>query len=166
MATTKTWLWIILGLLGVCVIGLFLIAGAGVYFVSRHIHVRPTTSANALQTFDTARAVFKSQQPLLELDEFEHVRAVRPLSDLPSSAVKPTDLHLLVWDTSEDRILNISIPFWVLRLGHQRMKFVDAGHGFDVERLHLDVPELERIGPALVLDFRERAGDRVLIWTQ
>ena len=45
MATAKTWLWIILGFVGVCVLGMSVIAGAGVYFVSKHINVRATTSA-------------------------------------------------------------------------------------------------------------------------
>lgn len=166
MATAKTWLWIILGFLGVCVFGLALVAGAGVYFVSRHIQVRPTTGAHALQTFDATRATFKAQPPLIELDEFERPHTTRRLSELPTSAVKPTDLHLLIWDTDENRLMNISIPFWVLRFGRQKMRFSDGGHGFNVERLNLDVPELERIGPALVLDYRASSGDRVLIWTQ
>jgi hypothetical protein len=164
MATAKTWLWIILGFLGICVLGLAVVAGAGVYFVSKHIQVKPTTGASALQTFDAARAQFKSQPPLLELDEFEHARSTRKLSEMPTSAVKPANLHLLVWDVDENHLVNISIPFWVLRFGRQRMRFSNSG--FDVERLNLDVPELERIGPALVLDYRAPAGDRVLIWTQ
>ena len=43
MATAKTWLWIILGFVGVCVLGLSVIAGTGVYFVSKHIQIRATT---------------------------------------------------------------------------------------------------------------------------
>ena len=166
MASAKTWLWIILGFVGLCILGLFVIAGAGVFYVSRHIQVRPTTSANALQTFDNARARFKAQQPLIEIDEWEHPHAARRISEIPTSAVKPTDLHVLVWNADENKLVNVSVPFWVLRFGRQKMKLAGDSHGFNVERLNLDVPELERIGPALVLDFRPPSGERVLIWTQ
>lgn len=165
MATAKTWLWIILGFVGVCVLGLSVIAGAGVYFVSKHINVRATTSANALQTLEAARATFKTQQPLLELDAFERPREVRPMADLPTSAVKPADLHVLVWKASDSQLVNVSVPFWVLRLGRQKMDFGE-GNGFNFDRLHLSVADLERVGPALVLDYRPTSGERVLIWTQ
>jgi hypothetical protein len=166
MASAKTWLWIILGFVGVCVLGLFAIAGAGVYFVSRHIQVKPTTSANALQTFDAARSRFKSQEPLIVMDEFERPRTTRRIAEMPTSAVKPTDLHVLVWNADENKLVNVSVPFWILRFGRQKMKLAGDGNGFNVERLNLDVPELERIGPSLVLDFRPQSGERVLIWTQ
>ena len=165
MATAKTWLWIILGFVGVCVLGLSVVAGAGVYFVSRHINVRETTSAGALQTFDAARATFKTPEPLIELDAFERPREVRHIADLPTSSVAPTDLHVLVWKASDNRLVNVSVPFWMLRLGKQKMDLGDQ-FGFSVDRLHLNVADLERIGPALVLDYRPASGERVLIWTQ
>src|SRR4051812_37609484 len=139
MATTKTWIWIILGFVGVCVLGLSLVAGAGVYFVSKHINVRATTSSNALQTFDAARATFKTQQPLIELDAFEHAREARPIADLPTSAVQPSDLHALVWKASDNKLVNVSVPFWVLKMGHQKMDLA-GGNDFNFERLHISVP--------------------------
>ena len=59
----------------------------------------------------------------------------------------------------------IPLVFWMLRLGKQKMDFGDQ-HGFNFDRLHLNVAELERIGPTLVLDYRPTSGGRVLIWTQ
>jgi hypothetical protein len=165
MATAKTWLWIILGFVGVCVLGLSVVAGAGVYFVSKHVNIRATSSATALQTFDAARATFKSEQPLLEMDAFERPREVRHIADLPTSPVKPSDLHVLVWKASDNRLVNVSVPFWILRLGKQKMDFGDS-NGFNFDRLHLNPADLERIGPALVLDYRPASGERVLIWTQ
>ena len=165
MAAARTWLWIILGFVGVCVLGLLLVAGAGVYFVSQHIHVRSTTGANALEAFDTAKTTFRTQQPLIELDAFERVREVTPISGLPTSATKPVNLHVLVWKTSENKLVNVSVPFWLLRMGKQKINFVE-GQEFTFERLHLDVADLERIGPALVLDYRPTTGERILIWTQ
>ena len=46
------------------------------------------------------------------------------------------------------------------------MRIAHGANGFDFERLNLDVDELERIGPALVFDFRNQDGARVLLWTR
>src|SRR5689334_12702701 len=101
MAKARTWLWIFVGFVGVCVLGLFLVAGAGIYFVSHHIAVRPTTSSSALRAIDEARAVFKAQGPLLELDSFEHPHESRPIADLPTSPIRPTNLYVLAWNPVE-----------------------------------------------------------------
>jgi len=52
----------------------------------------------------------------------------------------------------------------VLKMGHQKIDI--ANSPFEIERLQLDVKELERVGPLLLLDLRSRGGQRVLIWTQ
>jgi hypothetical protein len=46
------------------------------------------------------------------------------------------------------------------------VRVMREANGFDFQRLNLDVDELERIGPALVFDFRNQDGVRVLLWTQ
>ncbi len=43
---------------------------------------------------------------------------------------------------------------------------IDSGSGFDLDRLDLDVKELERVGPLLLFDYRAAAGERVLVWTR
>jgi len=165
MATRKTWIWIIVGCLSVCVIGLLAIAGAGVYFVASHIDTEPASSTKALRAFDEARAVFKDQQPLFELDPDERPHQLRNPADLPTSSVRPRNLVILAWDADEERLVRLALPFWLLRLGGRQVDIND-GHGFDLDRLHLDVDELERIGPILVFDYRASSGERVLLWTQ
>ena len=58
------------------------------------------------------------------------------------------------------------MPLWVLRLGRRKIDILKSSRGFNFESLNLDIAELERIGPALVLDYRTPSGERVLIWTQ
>jgi hypothetical protein len=166
MATRKTWLWIALGILGICVLGMLAVAGAGVYFVSHHIAVQQTTSSDALRTFDMTRARFSTQSPLIELDALEHPREGRRLVDLPTSPNTPTSLYVLAWNPEDGRLARVTIPFWLLKLGRRKIDFLDSNQGFNFERLNLEVPELERVGPALVLDHRTPSGERVLIWTQ
>ena len=162
--TARRWIWIIGGLVALCVLGLVLIAGAGVYFVSQHIALQKTSSVNALRTLDTARARFRAQ-PLIEVDPLDHTREARPTTALPSSPVRVAELHVLAWNPDQNRLARIAIPFWVLRVGHRKIDFLHDEE-FDFEQLNLDVDELERIGPALILDYRAPTGARVLMWTQ
>ena len=89
MASRKTWIWIIVGVFGTCVLLLLAVAGAGIYFVTSHISSKQTTSGDAFQTFDTARAKFKDQKPLLEIDDHDKPRLPKALSTFPTSPKRP-----------------------------------------------------------------------------
>jgi hypothetical protein len=166
MASRKTWVWILVGTAGVGLVGLIVVAGAGVYFVTRHISTEKSTSAEAIRAFDAVRASFPNQKPLYDLDNAERPRVARPLNKIPTSQSKPDHLWVLAWDPDDERLVKVSLPFWVLRLGKRKMEIIGKDGGFDLERLNLDGEELERIGPALIFDFRDRDGVRVLLWTQ
>jgi hypothetical protein len=49
-------------------------------------------------------------------------------------------------------------------MGHQKIDI--ANSQFNLEHMQLDMKQLERVGPLLLLDLRSRGGQRVLIWTQ
>jgi hypothetical protein len=165
-SSRKTWVWIVAGSLGAVLAVLIALAGAGVYFVSHHIHSERLTSADALTAFEAAAAPFGTRRPLYELDSSEEPRLARPLGELPTAPRPAESLAILAWDPESERLVRVSLPFWTLRLGHMKMSLSSAEQRFDLARLHLDVDELGRIGPSLVFDFRGREGARVLLWTQ
>lgn len=165
MAPSKrTWLWIVLAALGLCVIFVIAIAGVGLYFVSSHVSTKTSTTAEAFSAFDTARAPFKDLPPVYEVDDRERVKQLRKIAELPDGKTRANQMQVLVWDAEHERLVKVSVPFWVLRMGHQKIDI--ANSPFELERLQLDVNELERVGPLLLLDLRSRGGQRVLIWTQ
>jgi hypothetical protein len=166
MATRKTWILIIVGGLGVFVVALIAVAGAGVYFVTRHVHTVHASDTEAMQQFEAVHGTFPGQRPLYEMDEGQRPQQTRPLSDVPTSARPANDLRVLAWDPEDGHLVNVTLPFWVLRLGKQKMDVVRNDRGFNIERLNLDVDELARIGPSLVFDFRNRQGVRVVVWTE
>ena len=168
MASKKTWIWIIVGVFGGCILALFVVAGAGLYFVSHHISATHSSGADALDQFDRARAAFKNQPPLVELDEFDRPRITRPLSELPTSPTPPDQLWILAWNPNDEppRVVKVSVPFWLMRLGRHKFGVVNGDPGVDFDQMHLDINELARIGPVLVLDMRRASGERVMIWTQ
>ena len=166
MATRKTWIWIIVITLSVCVVGMLAVAGAGVAVGTRHFQTQKFPSSEAFQEFDRARASFKDQKPLFELDQRERPKLTRELSSLPSVTTKPDYLWILAFDPDrEGRIVKVNLPFWLLRFGKKNIK-IDHGRGFDLDRLDIDVNELQRIGPMLLLDHRSTSGERVLVWTK
>jgi hypothetical protein len=162
--TRKTWLWILVAVVGLGVLCVVAMAGFGMYFVSRHIHAGPSTSTDAFRAFDDARARFKDAKPIFELDDRERPRQVRPFSDMPTSATKTETVSILAWDPDRERLVNVSLPFWILRLGRQKIDITSGG--FDFQRLELDMNELQRVGPVLLFDYRSNSGERVLVWTQ
>jgi hypothetical protein len=167
MPKAKTWIWIIVGFVGLCFLALVAMAGASVYFVRQHIQVESSSDVKSQKAFDAARAAFKGQRPLLEMDSLNRPRQTRSLTDLPTSSVKPTEMVVMVWDQDKERLVHVSMPFWLLKMGRRKIDLSGAQRkDFDFERLNLDINELERIGPALVVDLKSSSGERVLVWTQ
>jgi hypothetical protein len=127
----RTWLWILVAVFGLGVVCVIAIAGFAMHFFATHVSTKALSPAEAFKAFDVAKAPFKDQPPLFEMDDRERITA---------------------------------LPFWALRLWRQK---IDVGTDvFDMKRMDLDIRQLERAGSLLVLDHRDRTGQRVLIWTQ
>jgi hypothetical protein len=164
MAVRK-WIVIIFAVIGVFVVGLMVLAGAGAFWVGRHINVTQASSSDAIRTFDQERARFKDEKPLITADDLNDSAAVqRRVAALPTSQTVPTEMAILVWDPDEERTVRIALPFWILKIGKKK---IDIGaSSFDFERFRLGVDDLERIGPRLIADFQRPGGERVLVWTR
>ena len=147
----------------VCLVG---IAGSGVYFVSHHVRAERASSPEAIQTFQSVLRSLGSSPPLFEVGPADEPRLIKPLADVPTADVPADTLWMIAWDPEHDRLVRVSLPFWLLRLGSHKVRVMRGGNAFDVERLHLDVDELARIGPTLVIDARNEDGARVLLWTR
>lgn len=166
MATRKTWVWIVGGVFAGGVFLLIATAGGCVYFVSRHVQSSPSTSANAIESFDRVTRAFEGRRALYELDAQERPHLTTELSSLPTSDTRPSSLMVQAWNPTDERIVNVTLPLWLLRMGPDHVRVSNRKDGFDFNRLELDVDQLERIGPALVLDYRNQDGVRILLWTK
>src|SRR5215207_6188596 len=112
----KTWLKITLVVVALGMLGMCAIAGAGIYFVSKHVNTSRVSSSSAIKQFDDALARFKDKKPLIEIDSTEHVRRTRDTADLPTAPTKATSFVFKVWDPDEGRIVNLTFPIWVLAM--------------------------------------------------
>jgi hypothetical protein len=166
VSTRRIWLWIIVGGLSAGAIILVSAAGAGMYFISHHVEAAHASGADAISAFDAVLASLHSPRPLYEIDADDRLRVSRAIEDLPTGSSHPQSLRILTFDPDDQRLVHVSLPFWMLRLTRAKFHVTGADRAFDLRRLNLDGAELQRIGPALVLDFRDREGARVLLWTQ
>ena len=166
----KTWVWIVVALVGLAVLGLIVLIGAGAYFVAREIDAKPASKLTADQEFDRERARFGDQKPLIEIDEVGRTVSSNYDSAQPPSATKPDVMIVMAWDREDERLVRVRLPFWLLRLGSRgergSIRLGSGGSTITFERLNLSVVDLERLGPALIVDHTTSKGERVLIWTQ
>jgi hypothetical protein len=159
-----TWVWIIIGVVTLGILGVITLAAAGLWFVRSHVNVQPTTVAAATTDFQTIRERFANQKPLIELDDrgnFVHAN-----TDRPNGTKQPDSLNVMAFDAREEHEVRVEIPFWILRL-KTRGTLVDVGSGnIDLQKLRLTVDDLQRFGPTLIVDHKDMNGSRVLVWSQ
>src|SRR3982750_940644 len=116
-SSRKTWVSVLIA--AVIIVGILAAAAVGgtAFFIYRHVHTQFTPSENAEHQFHDARARFSGQQPLLGLRH----NGDRPIvhHDVlsgPASTVKLEALRVLAYDQHAGKLVNVSIPFWLLRL--------------------------------------------------
>src|SRR5262245_54071579 len=161
----RTWVWIVGGVVLFCILGAIAMAGVGVYFFTQHVDTHTATAARAARDFDEVKARLAGQAPLIELDERGHYLRSNTDRKPAANTRPPESLYVLAFDPDDERVVRVSIPFWILRL--KARGTVDFnGRKMDLEDLKLTVEDLERFGPTLIVDHRSSSGERVLVWSQ
>jgi hypothetical protein len=164
MARVKTWIWVVVGVIAIGILGIVAMAAAGLWFVRSHVDVHQTTSAAAMSDFASVRARFATERPLIELDERGDF--IRANTDRPAGTVRPQTLNVMAFDPDEEKVIRMALPFWLLRLKSGGSHFSMNGEAVDLAKMHLTVEDLERFGPALILDHQDRKGSHVLVWSE
>jgi hypothetical protein len=162
----RTWIYVVVGILiSLFVIGIALI-GSAIFYVRRHINTQTVAADVANAEFERARSRFAGQEPLIELlgehDAVIHRRTAPPHPELQT-------MHVLAFDSHEEKLVRVSVPFWLLRMMPDKRFRLGKNQGvdFDSERYHLTIDDIERAGPGLLMDGTDpRGGTYVLIWTE
>ena len=160
----KTWVWVVVGIVVCGILGVIVMAAAGLWFVKSHVDIRSTTVAAATEDFQTIRQRFATQKPLIELDE--HGGFLRANTDRPAGTQRPNTLNVMAFDPDDAKIVRAELPFWMLRLKSGGARFDIGRSNVDLARMRITVEDLERYGPILILDQKDRDGSRVLVWSQ
>ena len=162
----RNWLWIILG---VFIVLIFVGIGAIIAttaWVSQNLTITEASGDAALKEFDEVRARFSSRPPLLEMRNGRPAYTAGAPPTASPAAASVERLHVLVWDPDENRLANISVPFWFLRLKSGPIEFSSYASGLDHEGVNLKPEEIERHGPGIILDATSADGERFLLWAQ
>jgi hypothetical protein len=161
----RTWLWVVLGVFIVFMV----IAIAGITFAVVFFRQNMTVTAmnpnNATEQFDSVRARYPGQQPLLRMVDGrpEYVDDRAATAGVVTTPLQT--LHMMAWDDDEEQLVTFTIPFWLLRLKSGPIQLSAYSQGWDDRGVSFRIEDLERAGPGIVMDFSERDG-RVLIWAE
>jgi hypothetical protein len=143
------------GLAGIAVFGLL---------VWRAVTIEEAARAVAERRIASVRRELPSKAPLIEVDD--EGRLVRMSSSDQNSARPITRLKALAWRATDQRLVSADTPFWFFKLKAPAARYSRAETGFDLDRLGLTPADLERFGPAVIVDHTSRDGSRLLVWTE
>ena len=163
---TRTWVIALVSIAALAVFGTVVLIGLGVYVFMSNVDIEDATPETAALSFREARAPFIGDDPLIRLTrENGKVRAEVLRRDRPSE-VLPESLHVLVWDPSDERLVNVRIPLWLLRFGADAMVDFSEEDGDVLGDLDLSLEDIDHHGPGLVLDYQDADRELVLLWAQ
>jgi len=161
----RRWVWIVLGLIAFGLVSCAGLVGGGIWYASTQFKVREVAQGDVDSEFTRLRTRFKDQKPILDTR-----RGIAIASDRLEARARaysgppPKNLCLLVWTEEQPKAVQLCLPFWLLKLKSGRGLKFDVPNG-ESRRLELSAKDLERAGPALLLD--ERNDDaRLLVWTE
>ena len=160
----KTWVWVVVGIVVVGILGVITMAAASLWYIKSHVNIRSTTVAAATEDFQSVRQRFAAQKPLIELDE--QGTFLRANVDRPNGTQRPQTLNVMAFDSHDEKVIRMELPWWVLRLKSGGSRFDIGRSNVDLARMRITVEDLERYGPILILDQKDTDGSRVLVWSQ
>jgi hypothetical protein len=156
---------IILGILAFFVVCAVLLVAGGAWFAMSILDHEDADEQTARAAFSAARERFPGATPIFEL------RPEGPALTRPVPATGRANLHtmhILNWDPAEESLIRADLPFSLLRMKEGPIDLADAArngyggwHGVSIR-----VSDIERFGPALLMDEELEGGHRVLIWTE
>jgi hypothetical protein len=163
----RKWLQVAVAAVVVLAIAAIAIVGGTAVFIYRHIRAEFVAADTAEDRIAAARARFGSSEAFLRVDA-NGGAVVNGREDAGSSHEALATLHALAYDPGAQKLVDISVPFWLLRLVPNGRISLDANSGIDfgAERLNINLTALEGLGPGLVLDHAEGSGLKLLVWTE
>ena len=169
MSTADRRRWVQVGVAAIAMLAVAALAivGGTMVFIYRHVRSEVVPAATAEERIASARARFGSSQPFLRVGG-ERGTVVNGREPAAGSQEALATLRALAYDSTARKLVDISIPFWLLRLVPNGRISLDASTGIDfgAERVSVNLAALEGLGPGLVLDHSAPSGTTLLVWTE
>ena len=165
MAKPRRWVVIVFGVFVVVVfVGIGAIIGITAWF-QQNLEVKTLTSTEAETEFDAVRKRFAGRAPLIELHNGRPAYTAERAS-MPQSSAKLQTLHVLAFEPDKRHLARISLPFWLLRLKSDPIRFGSYASGLDDEGVNLRPEDVENYGPGIIIDTVTPNGERVMLWAE
>lgn len=162
----KTWVWVVIAIVVIGILGIIAMAAASMYFFTRHIQMREASPAIAARSFGEVKARFANQKPLIELDDRGEFLRSNLQRERPANPPSLDAMHVMVYDPDDGKVLTFQIPWWLMRLQKGESVINFDGRDVNLEDLRITIEDLENFGPTLIIDHTSRSGERVLVWSQ
>jgi len=161
----RKWLAIILGVLfvfGMLAVGCVVVA---VSFFRQNMAITETSEAAAMRELDEVRARFPGQQPLIQMVDGKPQLVAERASQAPTQTTLKT-LHVIAFDVDEGNLVNVSLPFWLLRMKSGPIRVSAYQQGWDDRGVSFRVEDIEKHGPGIIVDVTREGEGRVVIWAE
>ena len=132
--------------------------------VYRAVNIERADRGEAARRVATVRAVLPPGPAVLAIDDAGTI--VR--RETPRSATPPAlrRLCVLVYYADAQRLVSADVPFWFFRIKGPAARYALRDTGLDLDRLGVTPDELQRYGPAILIDRVRPNGDLLLVWTE
>lgn len=168
MATTRRrWPIVLAGVAVFVTVVVIALAVAGTLFVRNNVQVAEGASRERAEAaFEAAVRQFADPRPLLVMEDDTHP-ALAPGAASRRNPGTVSALHVLAWDADRGSLATVTVPLWLLAMKPGPILFGDyVPDAWKTDRVQLDVKDLERYGPGVVLDVTTPDGQHVLITAQ
>ena len=165
---TKTQKTILLAVLGSIAMVVIAVVVVGVWAFRSMVDNTPMDETSAAKVMEDVRARFQHSEPVLDIQPGSLRLSRRPPDTKPAGQLKT--LHVIRWDIHEERLSRIEVPFWLLRLSDDPIDVIyedqPSESGLKVRTpSSVTVEEIERFGPALLVDGQMPDGGHLLVWS-
>jgi hypothetical protein len=152
---------ILMGVVGVLIFCVVVLVAGGAWFFASAFESASADERTAGSAFDDVRRRFSNVGPVFEIPDDGDPVVRRPAPETRPATPLQT-LRLRHWGPDDDRMEDVSIPFWLLRLKTGSISVTSRHVGLR----DITAEDIERYGPTLLVDHEGRGGDRLLIWTE
>ena len=161
----RNWIAIVLGVLllfGILGVGCVVVA---VSFFRQNLTVTNTDEQAAMQELDDVRKRFPGQQPLIQLVDGRPQIVTERATQTPTQTTLST-LHVIAFDSDEGHLVNVSLPFWLLRMKSGPIRISAYQQGWDDRGVSFRVEDIEKHGPGIIADVTRPGEGRVILWAE
>jgi hypothetical protein len=155
----------------IIMVGVAVIGGLGYYLYQEFgMHASFVKREDAMQRLDAARARFAGQSPKIAIKESGDGKPDVTLARPAPSPVSLTTLHVTAYDPSNNKLVEMAIPFWLLRMmpegGKVQVNGEEVLNHLSTPSGKLTAKDIEALGPGLLVDDTRPDGMRVIIWSE